>query len=571
MAMAQITRHALSSAQASIWFAQQLEPENAVFNTAEYVEINGPVSLALWERAVKQAVREADGLHVRFGEDQDGPFQIMGPQGDLHIQVIDYSATENPVQAAQAHMDKDYTQPVNLQKDPLYTQILFKLAEDRYFWYQRMHHIIADGYAFYLMVQRVAKIYTGLINGLSSQDDAFQSLESVLQADKAYQASPQKEQDHAFWTDRFSDRPEVASLTASALTDVSKWPIKYASKTPSVITKHFLKGNWHEKMIAAIAAYLHRFTGKQDIILGLPMMNRMGTSALNVPAMVMNQLPLRLNVSPDQSFSDLVRQVTKELSEVRPHASYRHEQMRRDFQLIGNNERLFGPFVNIMPFDIGYDFAGSKGITNRLATGPVEDIAIQIFAGTQHDGWSIELAANPGLYTLEALETHHRHFLSLLEQVAANDDVIIGALALLSTIEQKQILQDVNNTEHKVANVTLAQLVEDQVKRGRNQTALICGTEKVTYQTLNERANQLGHLLVEREVGQGDYVAVAMHRSIEMVVAMLAIVKTGAAFLPIDPDYPADRIAFMLKEVDPVCIVTEQEIAADLPYDTSCN
>ena len=136
------TRWPLSGAQSGIWFAQQLDPENPIYNAGEYVEINGPIDPERFESALRQAVRETEALHIRFGEDQDGPWQTICPPSDFSLHFFDVSLEEKPREAAERWMKNDLLQPVDLKKDPLFCQALFKVAPDCFFWYQRIHHIV---------------------------------------------------------------------------------------------------------------------------------------------------------------------------------------------------------------------------------------------------------------------------------------------------------------------------------------------------------------------------------------------------------------------------------------------
>jgi len=212
----QKTRWALSGAQSGIWFAQKLEPENPIYNTGEYIEINGPIEREYFEIALRQAIKESDTLHVRFGEDQNGPWQVIDPPTDFPLHFIDVSTEQNPEQVAKAWMKKDLSCPINLQNEALFNQALFKVASNRFFWYQRIHHIVMDAFGFSLIAQRVSTIYTALVGKHSYDKGVFHPLHSVLEEDRIYRNSEKFEQDRQFWLDRFSDHPEVVSLAERA-------------------------------------------------------------------------------------------------------------------------------------------------------------------------------------------------------------------------------------------------------------------------------------------------------------------------------------------------------------------
>ncbi|MGA8942615.1 MAG: amino acid adenylation domain-containing protein [Thermoactinomyces sp.] len=564
------TRWPLSGAQSGIWFAQQLDPENPIYNAGEYVEINGPIDPERFESALRQAVRETEALHIRFGEDQDGPWQTICPPSDFSLHFFDVSLEEKPREAAERWMKNDLLQPVDLKKDPLFCQALFKVAPDCFFWYQRIHHIVMDGFGFSLITRRVAEIYTALANNLAYEKAAFNSFRSVLEEDRAYRLSEEFEQDRQFWLERFADKPEVASLANRASGRPSS-VIRQTGYLPpngldslKAAARNF-KGNWHEAVMAATAVYVHRLTGAQDVILGLPMMGRLGSASIKTPCMIMNLLPLRLAVRPDMNFSELVQQVSKEVREIKRHQKYRHEELRRDLKLLGENQRLFGPQINILPFDYSVNFSGYQATVHKLATGPVDDLSINIYDKNDGNGLRMDLEANPAIYDDGDLRLHRDRFLAFLERVAAEGDQIVGQMELLLPEERLQVLVKWNDTHQTLPKISLPALFENQVAKSPESTALVYGNMSLGYRELNERVNRLAHLLIDQGLGPEKFAALALPRSMDMVISMLAVLKTGAAYLPIDPDYPAERIKFMLDDAKPVCIITNSEVVSKLP------
>ncbi|MEC1620315.1 non-ribosomal peptide synthetase [Bacillus mojavensis] len=565
-------QYSLTGAQSGIWFAQQLDPDNPIYNTAEYIEINGPIDISFFEEALRHVIKEAESLHVRFGEDMDGPWQMMNPSPDVQLQVIDVSSEPNPEKTALHWMKADLAKPVDLQHDPLFREALFKAGPQRFFWYQRIHHIAIDGFGFSLIAQRVAHAYTALAGGRSADDRSFGSLQDILAEDAEYRSSDTYEEDRQFWLNRFADRPEVVSLAERAPRTSKSFLRQTAYLPPSDVNAlkeaaRYYAGSWHEVVIAVSAAYVHRMTGSEDVVLGLPMMGRMGSASLNVPAMVMNLLPLRLSVSPSMSFSELVLQISREIRSIRQHHKYRHEELRRDLKLIGENHRLFGPQINLMPFDYGLDFAGARGTTHNLSAGPVDDLSINVYDRTDGSGLRIDVDANPEVYSESEIKVHQQRILQLLQTASSGEDMLIGQMEFLLPAEKARVISEWNETAKPEQLLSLPDMFEEQANRSPERIALICDHIQLSYQELNEQANRLAHLLIEKGLGPEQFVALALPRSSEMVAAMLAVLKTGAAYLPLDPEFPADRISYMLKDAKPSCMITTEEIAATLPDD----
>ncbi|MCY8309497.1 amino acid adenylation domain-containing protein [Bacillus vallismortis] len=567
-------QYSLTGAQTGIWFAQQLDPDNPIYNTAEYIEINGTLNIALFEEALRRVIKEAESLHVRFGENMDGPWQIMNLSPDVQLHVIDVSSEPDPEKTALHWMKADLAKPVDLRYDPLFNEALFLAGPDRFFWYQRIHHIAIDGFGFSLIAQRVASMYGALMKGQSTDGRSFGSLRAILEEDADYRASEQYEKDRQFWLNRFADEPEVVSLADRAPRTSNRF-LRHTAHLPlsDVNTlkeaARYFSGTWHEVMIAVTAVYVHRMTGSEDVVLGLPMMGRIGSASLKVPAMVMNLLPLRLSVSSSMSFSELIQQISREIRSLRRHHKYRHEELRRDLKLIGENHRLFGPQINLMPFDYGLDFAGARGTTHNLSAGPVDDLSINVYDRTDGRGLRIDIDANPEVCSEFDIQLHQQRILQLLQTASAGEDMLIGQMELLLAEEKKQVIREWNETAKSEKLLSLRDMFERQAILTPERIALICDGVQVNYQELNEKANRLAHLLIEKGLGPEQYVALALPRSPEMVASMLAVLKTGAAYLPLDPEFPDDRISYMLKDAKPSCILTTEEIAARLPDDLS--
>lgn len=560
----------LSGPQLGIWFAQQLDPKNPIYNTAEYVEINGPIDVKCFERALNQAVKETEALYVQFGEGQNGPWQELRPFSKISLPFIDVSDYENPLQAAKSWMQEDVSQPIDLKREQLFRSALFKIAEHQYIWYQCIHHIAIDGFGFSLFMQRAAERYTQIVRRLPYDQDSFPSFSAVLEEDQAYRASEKMQKDRQYWLERFADQPDLVNLAdkfARPAHDVIRENASLAKDSAQSLKRSSIfQGNWSEVLIAATAAYVHRLTNSEDVILSLPMMGRFGSVSINIPCMVMNLLPLRLAVRPDMNFSDLVKQVSKEMLNMRKHQKYRHEELHRDLKWLGERSLLGTTRVNIMPFEHELYFAGHKGIVHKLATGPVDDLAVNIYDHGLDGGITIDLEANPEVYSKIELLRHKSRFIHFLETLAGMEqDSMIGDLEILLPEEREKVLFEWNEPLETLPNVNVPLLFQHQAEQAPERIAVADGDEILSYQELHHRSNQLAQLLIERfQAGPETFVAVALTRTVDMVVSLLAVLKTGAAYVPVDPEFPMERINYMLEDAQPVCIITNQTTAPKL-------
>jgi enterobactin synthetase component F len=555
----------LTAAQSGMWYAQALDPRSPAQNTAECLRIDGPLDPELFAAALRRVVAETDALRVRVEDTPEGPRQHVRAAVGLPLTVRDLRGTGDADRRAEAWMRTDLAEPVDLATGPLFGHALFRVGERRWLWYQRVHHIVMDGFGHSLLVRRTAEVYGALARGREPGPRTFGSLAELVAQDAEYRSSVAFAADRDHWARALADRPEAPRLAGRGAPP-SRTFLRRTAYLPPESTERVrelagrLRATWPDVLIAAQALYVSRATARTDVVLGLPMMGRLGSVALRVPAMVMNVLPLRLTVTPGATFAELVRQVVLGVRELRRHQRYRYEDIRRDLGLLGGNRGLVGPLVNVMPFDYGVDFAGAPARARNLSAGPVDDLTVNIYDRADGRGLCVDHDGNPALYDDAALAAHQERFLHLVHRLCAAGPVTpLSAHGIATPAEHVRVVEKFNRTDHAVPPATLIGPIESRVMRTPHATALVSGGTRLTYAELNARANRLAHHLQALGARPGAVVAVSVPRSAELVIALLAVLKAGAAYLPLDPGYPAARLAFMLRDAAPVCAVTDRE------------
>jgi amino acid adenylation domain-containing protein/non-ribosomal peptide synthase protein (TIGR01720 family) len=323
--------------------------------------------------------------------------------------------------------------------------------------------------------------------------------------------------------------------------------------------------SWPAIMFASLAAYLHRMTGLGDIIVGMPAGCRTTSTSQRIPGMVSNVLPVRIGVRPVQPLTQLAQNTARAIHQVLRHQRYRLEDLVRDLRPSGTEQLLMGPGINIMLFGYEVHFAGHPVTVHNVSIGPVTDFEISVYDRHHQSPVTIDFDANSELYTPDELTVHRQRFMHLLEAVLAAPDLPVGRLDILTTQERHRLLVDFNDTTQPVPATSVPALFQQQVQHTPDATAVVCEATTLTYRQLNTRANRWAHALIARGVGPEQIVALALPRSLEMVVAILAVLKAGATYLPLDPDYPPVRLAFMLDDAQPALLLTTTEIDTRLP------
>ncbi|MFD9323673.1 amino acid adenylation domain-containing protein [Streptomyces sp. NPDC060053] len=552
----------LTAAQSGMWFAQALDPLSPAQNTAECLHLDGPVDPVLFAGALRRVAEEAESLRVRIEDTPDGPRQHVVDAVESPLTVLDVRDEEE----AEAWMRADLAEPCDLAAGPLLRHALFRVVggEERWLWYQRIHHLVMDGFGYSLLVRRTAEVYSASARGEEPPVRSFGRLADLVADDAAYRASTAFAADRAYWTEAFGDRPQAPRLAGRGALPSRTFRRRTAYLSPEVTdtlrgVATRLRATWPDVLIAAQALYTSRATAQSDVVLGLPLMGRTGSVALRVPGMVMNVVPLRLTVTPEATFADLVRQVVLGIREARRHQRYRYEDIRRDLQLLGESRGLVGPLVNVMPFDYGVDFAGTPARARNLSAGPVDDLTVNVYDRADGRGLRVDHDGNPALYDDGDLAAHQERLLWLLERLATSDPHLpLAAHTIATPAERALVLDEFNRTDRPVPATTLIGPIEAQAARTPDATALVYGATSLTYAELDSRANRLAHHLQGLGAGPGATVAVSVPRSTELIVSLLAVLKAGAAYLPLDPDYPAPRLAYMLDDASPVCAVADR-------------
>ncbi|GIG56508.1 hypothetical protein Lfu02_08800 [Longispora fulva] len=508
----------LTRAQQGIWYADQLGTGPA-YRIGGYAEVGGDVDVDRLASCVRRAVAGAGCLHVRFTE-SDGRVRQEPVPARAELPVLRCSPGE-----ARDRMLADLADATDL-----FGQALYVLEDGRVWWYQRYHMLVMDPDGCAALTRRAAALYAGAADLLP--DGGPQDL---LDAEAGYDPAA----DRAYWTDLLAGVSEPARLVEPA-----------RSGGRLALRRTVGRAVDPALAVAAVAAYTHRMTGAHDVVLGLPVSARLDQATRDVPGMVSTVLPLRVAVRPDTVTSDLVADVARAVAELTEHSRYRAEELCRDLRVPGGIRELVGPAVTVVPDSGPWPFVD-------LSRGPVSDLSFFVYPT------HLVLAADPAACGPEALEDHERRFLAVLDAFDAAGPV--GTIDLLSADECAQVLGEFAVADAPVADLTWPAAFEAQARRDPAAVAVVCESERLTYGELDAAANRVARLLRSRGVVAEDVVAVAVPRSVDLVVALLGVMKAGAAYLPLDLEHPADRLDYMVTDAAARLVLTVPALAGDVP------
>ncbi|WP_407555943.1 amino acid adenylation domain-containing protein [Streptomyces sp. Pv4-95] len=558
----------LTGGQSGIWLAQQIEPDSSAYHIVFALDLRGDIDVDRLTGAVRRAVEEAECLHVSVGTENGRPRQVPA-RFAVDVPVIDLRDARDPEEAAVDWMAADRDRPADLAHGPLFGQAVLRLADDRVLWHQRYHHIVLDGMGVALLTRRAGELYTER-PGEQAPAPRDWALPPLVDADLSYRGSEQYQADRAHWLDRMAGRPEPVRLVERAPALMTRRLRRTARLSPQDTARLRTAASdagvrTSRLLLAAVAAYLHRVSGEQDLVLGLPIAARQDEVSAVVPGMVSNIVPLRVSVRPGTTLVDLVTEVRHAVDEAVAHGRYRAEDLARDLGLADGTAELVGPTVNVLPRGGDLGFSDHETEIRPEWLGPVSDLAVNFAECEGGRALRVHLDADADACDEQTLRDHERRFLGLLRAFAEDLDRPVGHIELTTGEERAHLLDEFGVSPREVAELSWPAAFERQVRSSPDAVALVCEDRQLSYAELNAAANRLARLLLARGVRAEDVVGVAVPRSPELVVSLLAVMKAGAAYLPLDADHPQDRIAYMLSDAGARTVLTTRELSAELP------
>ncbi|MFI6638593.1 amino acid adenylation domain-containing protein [Streptomyces sp. NPDC050504] len=553
---------ALTGAQLGIWNAQRLEPDSPYYVVGDVVEISGgaPVDVDALVEAVRATTEEAETLRLRVYDTPEGPRQRVGDEPVEPPRVVDLRGEADPAAAAEALVEAERARTGEACRGmvdrPLYSRTVIRLSDTEVWYTQLGHHLIFDGYTAAMLARRTAARYTALVRGTEPARSTFGSFADLVASDLAYRASEKAADDRAYWVERFTPLPDLGDADSAA------GPPERTLTARTVVTSEEMAAlreaadregvTWGEALIAAYAAFLHRVLGRTDVVFALPLMCRTGSTELRTPSMAVNVLPLRVTVRGGDRLGDLGKRVAAAMKEMRDHQRYRGEDLPRDIGVPGAGALLHGRGINLKAFDLTLDFAGAKGVMRNVAGGPPEDMGLSVLP-TRDGGLLLGFEVDARGTDQSAVDAKLAGLRALLTGLTAGRAV--GRVPL--TDDVAALLADWAPAALPGTPADVPTALDAMAAAGPGHTALVCGDVRLSAAALAERVHRTARALRARGIGPDDVVALALPRSADTVVALLAVMDAGAAFLPLDAAHPVERLRELVADTRPALVLTD--------------
>jgi len=573
-AMERQIRQPLSFAQERMWFLHQLEPTSPLYNVPLEARLRGSLNVRALEKALRRIVERHHILRTRIDAQCESPAQLVSNQAEFNWSVVEAADHTD----ADRRVAEESRRPFDLTgTETLLRALLIRVAANEHRLVLNLHHMATDEWSLKILFRELGEFYAAEVEDRAARLPEL----SIQYADYAAWQRKQLAGDSLarhvdYWKERLGGKPPATELMTDrprggTPTFAGGVVIRlFGPDLGARLTKFAVERNVTPFMVllAGFNALIRRYSGLEDVIVGSPVAGRNRVETENLIGFFVNTLLLRTDLKGDPSFEELVRRTRATTLGAFEHQDAPFEKVIEALHPERSLRHL--AFTNLM-------FVWQARTTERpilpglavewraVETGTAKfDLTLVI--QESENGLRTHAEYNSDLFDAATIERLLRHFETLLQGALTNPAQRISQLPLMVEAEQRQLLVDWNsNATEYPRQECIHELFEEQVRRQPNAVAVVFGGKALTYAELNGRANRLAHDLIRQGVKPGEPVALCVERSADMVVGMLAVLKAGGAYAPLDPRYPAERLAFMLDDTGASILLTQRDLLSRLP------
>ncbi|WP_338511047.1 amino acid adenylation domain-containing protein [Pseudomonas trivialis] len=566
---------ALSYAQERQWFLWQLDPHSAAYHVPSTLRLRGWLDPLALQRSFATLVARHESLRTQVYQDAGRAVQVVREVGA--VDIVQARATEADLQRL---VEAEIARPFDLQQGPLLRVTLLRLAEDDHVLVLVQHHIVSDGWSMQVMVDEMVQLYAAYSQGEDLQLPALPiQYADYAQWQRDWMAAGERDRQLAYWQALLGGeqpvlelpidrpRPAVQSFRGASL-EINLDPALVAGLKALAQRENV---TLFIVLLASFQSLLHRYSGQQDIRVGVPIANRNRVETERLVGFFVNTQVLKGDIDAQLTVTQLLQQAKRRALDAQSHQDLPFEQLVEALQ--PERSLSHNPLFQVM--------FNHQSQARLVSTGQqLPDLTIEgLDWGTQTaqfdlsldtqetgEGLGATLTYATDLFDAATPKRMARHWQNLLQAMLGDPHQRVSQLTLLESVEEQVMIEQWNDTAQDYPlQHSVQQLIEAQVSRTPDAQALVFAAESLSYAQMNARANRLAHRLIQQGVGPDVLVGVAMERSIEMVVALLAVLKAGGAYVPLDPDYPRDRLAYMLEDSQVHLLLTQAHLMQALP------
>lgn len=523
-------------------------------NIGGLIWIKGEVDLVLLEEAIQLFIQAHEGLRAQIIEREDSIFQYFEAFRRRELRILDFSGHQDPKAAANNWAKAEFGKSFSLQEQPLYDFAIVKVYEQLNAYFVKFHHLVSDGWSFQIMAEQVNLFYTKLRSGEAVEPFYESKYSDYVVQEQSYLSSVRFEKNKSYWLEKFQTIPDTF-LQRSTNKLNGRRKTFWIDESLSHEIKQYVQTNrcsLNTFFLSLVLLYQHKITHEEDLIIGTPVLNRSGAKEKRIVGMFTSTLPFRTTVDSAELVSIFISRVNKQLLECYYHQKFPYDLLVQELQLRKKGyDQLFQICVNYYNTKLVSEWEGNIVENEELYCGQqLYPLQVVIKEWSESGNLEIKIDYQIGDYTDESVEQLFQRLMVLAQQVINQEmGKTVGQLDLMTDSERHLLVHKWNSTEENYPKDKLVQqLFSDQVTMNPQRIAAVLEDRSLTYLELGNYADRLAYKLVQEGIGKGDILALLFNHSFEMLIAILAVLKTGAAYLPIDVTYPEERIRYILED-----------------------
>lgn len=565
----------LTNPQKSIWFTEQFYKGTPIENITGCVIVLEKLNLKALQKAINLFVKSNDSFRLKFTVKDDKPLQYLSSFSEFEIENVMVN-TDEDIKDIENKMSNT---PFEVLDNLLFSFKTFTFPDGHGGFVITAHHLISDAWTAGLVVNEIMDYYEKIINS-QIIDNQNPSYLDYITSEQEYLNSEKFNKDKEFWNEIFKTVPEVATIPSINVENSNSSLSCKAKRKQFVIPKETMnlinefckqnKASAFNFFMAVLAIYLSRVSSLDDFTIGTPILNRGNFKEKQTTGMYISTIPFRISINHKIPFAEFLSNISADFSKIFRHQKYPYqyllEDLRKKDSSIPNLYNILLSYQNVrsnkQTSDINYE---SSWVGNNFIS---DDIDIHLY--DMNDTGDINIAYDYLIskYSIDDICSIHARFLYIINQVLENNDITLNEIEIVTPDEKKKILYDFNNTSADYPrDKTITQLFEEQVEKTPDNIAVVFENQKLTYRELNEKANSLASYLRSQKIGRNDIVGIMVNRSLEMIISILAVLKSGACYIPIDPEYPQDRIEYMLNNSNTKLLLTFKRLENKVTFD----
>lgn len=555
----------LTNPQKSIWLTEQFYKGTSIGNITGSVIISQNVDFNALKAAINLFVKNNDSFRLKFTKDNENLVQYIEDNFEnFSIDIIDVFSDKDVKKVERQMCDT----PFNIFDSFLFLFKLFKFKDGHGGFVINAHHLIADAWTAGLVVNKIMEYYDSLIHSQIINNDSKSSYIDYIISEQKYLESEKFEKDKLFWNDIYKTIPEIATIPSINQSSLNE--LIYASKRKQFIIpketmtliNNFCKENKASAFnffMAVFSIYLSRVSSLDDFTIGTPILNRSNFKEKQATGMFISTVPFRISINHNMAFADYLSKISSDFSKIFRHQKYPYQYLLEDLRKmdskIPNLYNVLISYQNVrsdkQTSNISYE---SRWVENNNIS---DDLDIHLY--DMNDTGNINIAYDylTNKYTFDDICSIHARILHIINQILSNNEISLFDIEIVTPDEKEKLLYEFNDTKANYPkDKTIAQLFEEQVEKTPDNIAVVFENKQLTYKELNEKANSLAYYLRNNNIGRNDIVGIMVNRSLEMIISILAVLKAGGCYIPIDPEYPQDRIDYMLENSNAKVLLT---------------